>query len=621
MEHYVQMNSFTAIICLAGLLSGARLQASSFGMKDSKFVLDGNPFQVRSGEIHYARVPAAEWRNRIRMAKAMGLNTISTYVFWSYHETTKGNFDFSGEKDVAQFVKICGEEGMKAIVRPGPYVCAEWDLGGIPAWILSEEGVKLRSTDARYLGPAKEWMRRMGAMLEPLSVSKGGPVIMVQLENEFGSFGKNKEYLQELEGAIRGGGYTGILFSGDGAGAGNLTNGSLPGMLKAVNFGDNAARAFQTLEATAPGQPKFNAEFWVGWFDQWERPHHQTGTRKKAIDLAWMMREGASFNLYMFHGGSTRGMWSGANLDSRYRPTTCCYDYDAPLDESGRPTAKYYDFRSIIAKYASDEKLPEVPVIPPPSSIGTIKFTEYAELTSALNAGKSPELVKPMERYGQSAGFIAYQTTLQGPLKAPLDLSTVKDRAHVMIDGRLVGIGGRSADATPVQLDLPEGKHQLSLVIENVGRVNYGNMDGERKGLEKPLMIGDKEVGKFSTTLLPAAETPKVKFASFEKAPERKGIGLYRAKFKTPTRGDTWLDMSSFGRGVVWLNGRNLGRYWMKGPAFTVFVPGVWLESDKENELVVMELEDSVCPLEVPTIDRIAWEKGSRRPTFQTTNR
>jgi beta-galactosidase len=609
------------LIFIFCLLSAVGAVASSFGVKDGQFVLDGAAFQVRSGEIHYSRVPAEEWRNRIRMAKGMGLNTISTYVFWNYHETTKGTYDFTGEKDIAQFVRICGEEGMKAIVRPGPYVCAEWDLGGIPAWILAEDGVKLRSTDARYLAPAKEWMRRMGAMLEPLSVAKGGPVIMVQLENEFGSFGKNKEYLQTLEGAIRGGGYSGLLFTGDGSGVGNLTNGSLPGMLKAVNFGSNAAGAFQALEATAPGQPKFTAEFWVGWFDQWERPHHQAGVRKKAVDLAWMMREGASFNLYMFHGGSTRGMLSGANWDGRYRPTTCCYDYDAPLDESGRPTAKYHDFRSIIEKYANDGKVQDVPAVIPPSNIGTIKFTEYAELTSALSSGKSPESVKTMEYYGQSAGFIAYQTSLQGPLQAPLDLAAVKDRVHVMVDGKLVGIGGRSTAATPVQLNLSEGKHQVILVVENVGRVNYGNMDGERKGLEKPLVVGEKEIGKFVTTLLPAHEVPKVKFTSFEKPPERKGIGLYRAKFKTPSRTDTWLDLSSFGRGVVWLNGRNMGRYWVKGPAFTVFVPGVWLESDKENELVVMELENSACPFEVPTIGQISWEKGSRRPPFQTINR
>lgn len=595
------------------------LVGATFEVRGKDFVLDGKVFQIRSGEIHYSRVPSAEWGDRIRMAKSMGLNTICTYVFWGYHEGRRGEYDFSGERDVMRFVRLCGEEGMKVIVRPGPYVCAEWDLGGLPSWLLTDEGIKLRSTDARYLGPAKEWMRKMGGMIEPLTVAKGGPVMMVQLENEFGSFGSDPEYLRQLESAIRSGGYGGLLFTSDGPLPGNLEHGGLAGMLKAVNFGEDASAAFRVLGEVAPKQPQFNAEFWVGWFDRWGVPHHRANLQRKAQDLSWMMAQGASFNLYMFHGGTTRGMWAGANFYGRYESTTCCYDYDAPLDESGRPTRNYFEMRNIISHHLKGEKLPEVPRIPEPGSIGTLSFHEYGSLASCWQEEKELRPVRSMEHYGQGNGFIVYRTQVRGPLNAVLDLSGVKDRVYVLVNGTgVAGIGGRSMAEGDVTLDLPEGNHEIGLLVENMGRLNFGRMDGERKGLEQPLKIGEREIHEWMTTLLPADSIPGVKFVSLEDSTKRAGIGLYRSRFQTPTRVDTWLDMSGFGRGVVWLNGRNLGRYWSIGPATTVFVPGVWLEKDKENELVVMELEDENCPLEVPTIRTISWDKGGARPQFES---
>lgn len=489
------------------------LPAAEFKVEGNAFVLEGQSFQIRSGEMHYSRVPRGEWRNRIRMAKAMGLNTVSTYVFWNYHETKRGEFDFTGEKDVAEFVKLIGEEGMKAIVRPGPYVCAEWDLGGLPAWLLAEPGMNLRSTDPRFLEPAKAWMKRMGEMLQPLSVAKGGPVLMVQLENEYGNFGKDAAYLTELERALRSGGYTGLIFTADGASPGTLRNGGLPDVLKAANFGGNAESAFRALKEVSPSQPAFTAEFWVGWFDQWERPHHFIGSQEKMKDFEFLMRTGASFNLYMFHGGSTRGLWSGANREDGYRPTTDCYDYSAPLDEAGRPTEKYEVMRWTIQRSLKEEKLPEVPKTPAPASIGSLEFKERLSLPDALPKAMETGAPKTMESLGQSTGFLLYRTEVEGPLDGELALGQVKDRVHVMLDGAVLGISGRSTKTGAVSVKIPEGTHKLDLLVENMGRINYGSfMHGERKGLEGPLKLGEKELGPFEHVCLPMQEVPSGKW-------------------------------------------------------------------------------------------------------------
>jgi beta-galactosidase len=493
------------------------LPAAEFKVDGNSFVLEGKPLQIRSGEIHYPRVPKAEWGNRIRMAKAMGLNTVSTYVFWNLHELKRGVFDFSGEKDVAEFVRTCAAEGMKVIVRPGPYVCAEWDSGGLPAWLLAEPGIKLRSTDPRYLEPAKAWMKRMGEMLQPLSVAQGGPVLMVQLENEFGNFGKDPEYLKELEKALRDGGYKGILFTDDGPMPRLLRDGGLPGMLKAVNFGRDAEGSFQVLKAASPDQPAFNAEFWVGWFDQWESPHHFGDSRQKVEDFRHIMNSGASFNLYMFHGGSTRGLWTGANWAKTYRPTTCCYDYGAPLDESGRPTHLYHSFRSLIQRAEGERKLTDVPVQAATGSIGTIPLMESRPLLGVLPKGEVFPEMKTMELLGQTTGMILYRSQISGPVEGTLELGGVKDRVHVHLDGKVVGVSGRSTQNGAVAVAVQEGNHSLDLLVENMGRINYGlHLLEERKGISGDLSLGDRKLGPFEHIRLDMQSPPMEGFVKIE---------------------------------------------------------------------------------------------------------
>lgn len=398
------------------------------------------------------------------------------------------------------------------------------------------------------------------------------------------------------------------MFTCDGASVKALRNGGLDGVIKAVNFGRDAPRAFATLEQVAPGQPRLTAEHWIGWFDQWGKPHQVVETRTKAADLDWMMKNGVSFNLYMFHGGTTRGFWTGANWEGRYRPTTTSYDYSAPLDESGRPTPKYHAFRSIITKHLPKGSVPDVPAVGPPGTIGRLPLTEQRPLLAAMPAGEMLESPVTMERLGQSTGFVLYRTEITGPVEAPLVLGEVKDRAYVIVDGNLAGIAGRSVERNAVELVLAPGSHRLDILVENMGRINYGPvMNDERKGLAAPVRLNDREIGRFEHVPLPLDTPPADGFAGIPEGGKIAGCPvLLRGKFRARPV-DTWLDMRRFGRGAVWLNGIHLGRYWSIGPQQTLFVPSVWLREHEDNEIVVLELEKHGCPLTVPTVYEAIW--------------
>lgn len=578
-------------------------------MEGKSFLLDGKPFQIRSGELHYSRVPRAEWASRIELAKAMGLNTICTYVFWNYHETRRGEFDFEGEKDFMAFIKTCGELGMKAIVRPGPYVNAEWDLGGIPAWLLAEPGINMRTMDPRYLDPAKAWMTRMGGMLAPLSIANGGPLLMVQVENEYGHHGEDTEYMKALDQALKSGGYKGMVFTGGGPSRSMLQNGAIPGTLKAVNFGENAAHAFDVLQHHFPNQPDFTSEFWVGWFDEWGSPRQRIRRDAKLTEFERILRLRASFNLYMFHGGTTRGYWTGGNWKNGYSSATCCHDWSALLDESGRPSDQYLAYRAMIQAFNPAEKLPEVPRMKSASGIGLIRLKEQSRLVDAMPAGQETPVLKTMEMYGQTTGFIVYRTKLEGPLEGKLDLAGAKDRVYAILDGKPVGVSGRSMRGAVIDLKIPAGEHRLDLMVENMGRVCYGGaLSEERKGLTGTILLGEKELGPFETVGLDMQVPPVGKYREIVEGETLESMSLYRGEVTIGTPTDTWLDLSGFGRGTVWINGQNLGRYWKAGPILSVFVPGCWMKKDGKNEIVVMELEATDCPDELPTSSRPIWK-------------
>src|SRR5581483_5007459 len=358
--------AFLAFCCLMAARTDPRATRHTFGIEGEHFVLDGKPFQIISGEMHYARIPREYWRDRLKKARAMGLNTVSTYVFWNAHEPKPGVYDFNGPLDVAAFIRMAQEEGLYVILRPGPYSCAEWDLGGFPAWLLADQNIVLRSTDEKFMMPAERWINRLAQELAPLQLARGGPILAVQVENEYGSFGKDKVYMKRIYHALRTAGFTdSLLYTADGGD--ELADGTLPDVHAAINFGAGEARKeIPKLQKFRPGTPVFNSEYWDGWFDHWGEHHHSTDANQQAEEIDWMLNQGYSINLYMFHGGTSFGFMSGANWDhNTYEPDVTSYDYDSPVSESGALTKKFYAFREVIAKHRPSVRLPDPPSAQP----------------------------------------------------------------------------------------------------------------------------------------------------------------------------------------------------------------------------------------------------------------
>lgn len=550
------------------------------------FMLRGTPIQIISGEMHYARIPRAYWRDRLRKARAMGLNTISTYVFWNLHEPKAGRYDFKGEKDVAEYVRIAQQEGLNVILRPGPYVCAEWDLGGYPAWLLADSTMVLRSTQPQFTAAAARWLDRLGRELTPLLASHGGPIIAVQVENEYGSFDKDQAYMAWQRDALKHAGFgTARLYTADGDD--QLRDGTLPGLPAVVNFGTGEAdSAFARLERFRPADPLMSGEYWAGWFDQWGGKHAHSDAAKQTRELDWMLSRGYSVNLYMFHGGTTFGFMNGANIDGgKYHPQTTSYDYDAALDESGRPTPKYFAFRDVIAKYTQGA-VPSIPRTDSTAPLGTFSFAAVGSLWERLGRPVHVEHPRSMESFGQSYGYILYRTTLRGPSRSMLAVKAVRDYAQVYVNGALVAVLDRRLGQDSVTIALPDGAARLDILVENGGRVNFQKvLRTERKGITRAVTLGGEELLGWDVYPLPMGAQP----AAIPRAPGPPGPTFYRGEFTTAKPADTFLDTRGWGKGAVWVNGHALGRFWDIGPQRTMYVPGAWLRRGK-NAVVVFDL-------------------------------
>ena len=579
------MRFVLVLIGAAGVLAQAQ-RPPALTVGKGVFLLDGQPFQIISGEMHYPRVPRPYWRDRLRKAHAMGLNTVSTYVFWNLHEPAPGRYDFTGQYDVAAFIRTAAEEGLHVIVRPGPYVCAEWELGGYPAWLLADADIVLRSTDERFTRPAERWLARLGKELAPLLSSHGGPVIAIQVENEYGSFDSDKAYMTwQRDALVRAGLGGALLYTADGGA--QLPAGTLPDLPAVVNFGDGGAEdAFTRLGAFRPGAPMMSGEYWAGWFDSWGVAHHVTNAAKQAQELDWMLGRGYSVNLYMFHGGTTFGFMNGANLDrGRYLPQTSSYDYDAALNESGRLTPKYFAFRHAIARHVKGP-LPPLAASDAPIAVPAFRLDRATSFWNALPGGVRTERPRAMETFGQSYGYILYRTHLPGPARGDLVVRDVRDFAQVYVGGMLRGTLDRRAGADRVAIEIPAAGARLDILVENTGRVNFSKaLRDERKGITTSVSLGDKELTGWEVFTLPMSSTPRLSHA--ETAPQV--AGFYFGTFRLAVTGDTFLDMRGWDKGTVWINGHQLGRFWSIGPQQTLYVPGPWLRVG-DNEVVVFSL-------------------------------
>lgn len=571
----------------------------TFGWKGNSFLLNGKPFTIRSGEIHYPRVPRAYWRDRFKKARSMGLNTITTYVFWNLHEPTPGKFDFAGNLDVAEFVREAGEEGLYVIVRPGPYICTEWDFGGFPSWLLKNPDIKVRGTDPVFLAASAKYLQQVGKQLAPLQITRGGNIIMAQVENEYGSFAANHAYMSAVRDQITGAGFDVTLFTSDGPGAKNLDGGSLPNDLAVINFGagDNVADQFKEFDKRWPDRPRMVGEYWVGWFDHWGETHHPLppwgGNEKRvqhevpAEGIEWMLSNNTSFNVYMFHGGTTWGFMAGANStrDMPIQPDTSSYDYGSPLDEAGRPNAKYFALRDVIQKHFPNEKFPALPAEQPMIEIPAFELKEYASLDGLLKNPVKANDPPTMESLDQSYGFLLYRKKMGAAAKGKLSFGEIRDYGVVSQGDTRFGALDRRLKQNSLDVDLATGK-TLDVLVENMGRINFGpRLIDDRKGIMGKVKLGDQELSGWDVFRLPMADLSPLRF---KKQPADNTV-FYRGTFDLASVGDTFLDMSTWEKGHVWVNGHHLGRFWKIGPQQTLFVPGVWLKKGK-NEVIVMDV-------------------------------
>ncbi len=605
-------------------LCTAQKASHTFALGDSTFLLDGKPLQLISGEMHCTRIPRAYWRERMKMAKAMGLNTIGTYVFWNAQEPEEGKFDFTGNNDIAEFIRIAKEEGLWVILRPSPYACAEWEFGGYPWWLLKDKTLKVRSKDPKFLKYYHDYIMQLGKQLSPLLVTNGGNILMVQIENEYGSYSDDKEYLDINRKIFREAGFDGLLFTCDGPS--QMPKGYLPGYLPAVNGLDDPKQVKTLINKYHDGKgPYYIAEWYPGWFDSWGSPHQGSNADEDAKKLDEVLSAGISINLYMFHGGTTRGFMNGANMSKRgpYSPQTSSYDYDAPVDESGNPSPKFYKFREVIEKHLpAGEKLPPVPKKNPAIVIPNIELPDHSTLF--WNLGKPVIAEHPLcfEDLNQGYGFVLYRTTLKNVVTGLLKIKQMRDFATVYLDGKRISVLDRRLGQDSVQINSTVANAILDILVENNGRINYGPfLIDNRQGITETVTLSGVELTGWKMYKFPFTNLDGINkyiTTKLSKPPGWHAIvyppnipAFYRGTFFLNTTGDTYLDMRGFGKGFVFLNGHNLGKYWQIGPQQTLYIPASWLNNGLNEIVVFDELKGdhtTVSAIDHPVLNEVVKE-------------
>ncbi|WP_288467408.1 beta-galactosidase family protein [uncultured Curtobacterium sp.] len=600
-----------------------------FAIGDTDFLLDGEPHRVLSGAIHYFRVHPDLWQDRIRKAKLMGLNTVETYVAWNAHAPRPGEFDLTGGLDLGRFLDLVAAEGMHAIVRPGPYICAEWTNGGLPYWLFTDGTVGVRRDEPGFLAAVQDYLEQLAPVLVPRQIDHGGPIVLVQVENEYGAYGSDPVYLTKLEQMHRDIGLTVPFTSVDQPMGTMLEDGSLPSLHKTGSFGSRSAARLERLRQAQPTGPLMCSEFWDGWFDSWGEHHHTTPAADSAADLDVLLAAGGSVNVYMFHGGTNFGFTNGANDKGVYRPIATSYDYDAPLDEAGRPTDKFHAFRAVIERYAPVPPLPAsmqpggsgrltdddgtgLEARPAPARDVAVRLDRVASLRSllpALTGWTTHDEPPTFDALGAASGFVLYRTEVDLPTGGVLTVGDeVRDRAVVTVDGVVVGVLEREHHDRAIAL--PPVTGTLELLVEDQGRVDYGPRIGEPKGLLGGVAVDGVPVARWSASPLaldPIAPAALAQLA--ETAPTDgdvlAGPVFAAGSFDLTEPGDRYLSLDGFRKGVAWVNGFCLGRYWSRGPQRTLAVPGPVLRAGR-NEVVVFEVHAAasrrVCLLVEPDL-------------------
>ena len=599
-------HALKASLLTAGLFlftpTEAAAKTETFGVGNKTFLLNGKPFIIKAAEVHYPRIPRPYWEQRIKMCKALGMNTLCLYVFWNIHEQEEGKFDFTGNNDVAEFIRLAQENGLYVIVRPGPYVCAEWEMGGLPWWLLKKKDIRLREQDPYFMERYRIFAQKLGEQIGDLTIEKGGPIIMVQVENEYGSYGEDKPYVSAIRDIIRDSGFDKVtLFQCDWSS--NFTKNGLDDLVWTMNFGTgaNIENEFKKLGELRPESPQMCSEFWSGWFDKWGGRHETRGSKEMVGGLKEMLDKGISFSLYMTHGGTSWGHWAGANSPG-FSPDVTSYDYDAPINEAGQVTPKYMELREMLAGY-SDKKLPSIPKEFPVINVPKIQFTEVAPLFENLPAPHASMDIQTMEALNQGWGSILYRTkTPAVPTQSVLTITDAHDFAQVFINGKLIGsIDRRNHEKTMLLPAMKEGD-QLDILVEAMGRINFGRAIKDFKGITQSVELTVDIDGRPFTCNLKDWEVynledtydfyKNMKFQPIGSLKDELGQripGCYRATFKVNKPSDTFLNFETWGKGLVYVNGHAMGRIWEIGPQQTLYIPGCWLKKG-ENEVIVFDI-------------------------------
>ena len=557
-----------------------------------QFYLDSKPITIMSGTIHYFRVVPDYWKDRLMKLKACGFNAVETYTCWNLHERKEGQFDFSGNLDIARFVRTAQELGLYVILRPGPYICAEMDFGGLPSWLLTYPTMHLRCHDSLFLSKVSNYYHELFAQLRPYFGENGGNIIAVQVENEYGSYGNDKDYLRAVAKIYQDNGINEFYFTSDGPNGLMLGGGSLPEYLATANFGSNGKQNFDTLRKFAPDRPVMCTEFWNGWFDHWYEEHHVRASDDTADTLEEMLSDGGSVNLYMFHGGTNFGFTNGANFDdNEYKPTITSYDYNCPVSECGDLTPKYFAIKQVAEKYFG--KAPELSVGNlPKKNYGIIPLTEEAVLFDNLPEPVLCAHTKTMEQLGQDFGFVLYETILHGPFaESEITIDGLHDRAIFYLNGKKMGIWertGKRKDKITLTLKQDEAA-KLSVLVENMGRINYGPKLRDEKGILRGVRVGCQFQFGWKMYSLPCDNLSELEFKPLSQDTE--APKFLKGTFRVEEKADTFVRLDGFTKGCVYINGFNLGRYWnTAGPQKTLYLPAPLLRQG-ENEIVVLELE------------------------------
>ncbi len=620
------------LLCSFSCLPMMAQNKGTFEAGKGSFMLNGKPFIVKAAEMHYPRIPRAYWDHRIKMAKALGMNTICIYIFWNIHEQHAGQFDFSDNNDVAAFCKLAQKNGMYVIVRPGPYVCAEWEMGGLPWWLLKKKDIRLREQDPYFMERVKIFEEKVGEQLAGLTIQKGGPIIMVQVENEYGSYGEDKPYVSAIRDCLRGiYGKELALFQCDWSS--NFEKNGLDDLVWTMNFGTgaNIDQQFRRLGQLRPDAPKMCSEFWSGWFDKWGA-RHETRDAKDMVDgMDEMLSKGISFSLYMTHGGTSFGHWAGANSPG-FAPDVTSYDYDAPINEYGLATPKFYQLREMMAKYNDGKKMPAVPKAPMP--IITVPKFELKEFAPFHRNQHLIPAVNPMtfEEMDLGWGMTYYVTKLpEVPVQSVLTMDA-HDYAQVFIDDVYIGKIDRVKNEKSLTLPAIKQGQKMSILVEAMGRINFGRAIKDFKGIVGDVVINTEIDGNEVAwtlkrwTMTPISDDYYRASRSFDSDANPNSLGkplgdhmgkrgYYRGYFNLSKVGDTFLNFETWGKGQVYVNGHAMGRIWSIGPQQTLYVPGCWLKKGK-NEVIVLDVvgpkEAVVWGQDKPELDKLQLEKSNK---------